>query len=148
MSETPFRILADGGFVMYPLFVIVAAILVLIARGAWRVGAGESSGGAEGADPALEVGIDAILFWGAFGVVVGVVGTLVGIVEAAQAMELAGEVSPALAWGGIKVSLIPTIFSLLVFGIAVLGWFVLRTVYRRRLYAARRPDAAPASSGA
>lgn len=121
-----------GGVAMYPLLVIGVAVVALIVKGARRLAAGA-------ADAAVEIGIDAILFWGAFGVVVGVIGTLVGIVEAARAIEAAGGASAPLVWGGVRVSLITTISALLVFGIAALGWFVLRTVYRRRVAAARAP---------
>ena len=118
--------LAAGGVIMYPLLLTTVAVVALIVLAARRVAA------ADGADPSIEIGIDAILFWGAFGLIVGAIGTLVGIAQAARAIERLGEANAVIAWGGIKVSLIPTIYALLVFGVAALGWWVLRTLYRRR----------------
>jgi biopolymer transport protein ExbB/TolQ len=42
-----------------------------------------------------------------------------------------GTVTAALVWGGIKVALNTTIFSLVVFSIAFVVWFGLRVRYRR-----------------
>ncbi|MFW6079734.1 MAG: MotA/TolQ/ExbB proton channel family protein [Gemmatimonadota bacterium] len=123
------RLVTDGGYIMYPLLIIAVAVVALIAVAVRRMAA--ASGG-EGPDATIEVGIDAVLFWGAFGVVVGLIGTLIGVIQAAQAVALAGATNAALVWGGIRVALIPTIFALLIFGLASLGWFLLRSVYRRR----------------
>ena len=37
--------------------------------------------------------------------IVGVLGTLIGVIVAAQSIERAGETSTALVWGGIKVAM-------------------------------------------
>jgi biopolymer transport protein ExbB/TolQ len=117
----------SGGVMMYPLFAVAVAALgyALAAGRRLRQNAG-------GPDPRLESAIDAVLFWGSFGVVLGLLGTLIGIVQAARAIELAGGVEARLAWGGIRVSLPPTIFALFIFGIAALAWFFLRSRYARR----------------
>lgn len=114
-----------GGPMMYPLVLIA---LVVLALGVWmtlrvrRVTA---------PDPGLETGIDATLFWGAWAGLVGVLGTLVGVYQAAGSIQGAGEVSASLAWGGIRVALITTLFGLIIFAVAALAWFGLRSWYRR-----------------
>jgi biopolymer transport protein ExbB/TolQ len=65
-------------------------------------------------------------------VVIGMLGTLVGIAQAATAIESSGgTVGAALVWGGMKVALNTTIFSLLIFSLASILWFGLRVRYRR-----------------
>jgi hypothetical protein len=117
----------QGGVIMYPLFLIAAVVVGYGIRATLRL-----RDFAGGPDPRLEAAIDGVLFWGIFAVVLGVLGTLIGIVQAAQAIELAGGVHAALAWGGIRVSLPPTIFALLLFGASALVWFALRSGYSRR----------------
>jgi len=82
------------------------------------------------ADLRTKAWLDAILFWGGFAVICGVLGTLVGIIIAAQAIEAAGEVSTTLVWGGIKVALLTSVFGILILAFAALLWFVLQLRWR------------------
>jgi hypothetical protein len=115
----------EGGFMMYPLIGITVVIVVMAVRSWLRIR------GRAGNDAVVETGIDAVLFWGSYGVVLGILGTLVGIAQAATAIQAVGTVTAALVWGGIKVALNTTIFSLVVFSIAFVVWFALRVRYRR-----------------
>lgn len=74
--------------------------------------------------------IDAILFWGGFAAVTGVLGTLVGIIIAAQAIETMGGLSDTLVWGGIKVALLSSALGTLILAVASLLWFVLQFRWR------------------
>jgi hypothetical protein len=117
----------QGGFMMYPLVAVTAAVI------GYSISAARGLRSASGPDPRLEATIDGVLFWGGFGVVLGVIGTLVGIVHAAHAIEAAGGVvEPILIWGGLRVALSTTIVALPVFGVAALTWFALRRGYARR----------------
>jgi hypothetical protein len=78
---------------------------------------------------------DAVLFWGVFALAAGFLGTTLGLYMAALAIERAGEVAPALAWGGFKVTLITTQAGLVVFMLALLLWFGLWYATRRRTIA-------------
>jgi hypothetical protein len=71
-----------------------------------------------------------ILFWGGFAMITGVLGTLVGIVVSAQSVEMAGSVSTALVWGGIKVAMLSSAFGTLVFAASGLLWFALQLRWR------------------
>lgn len=116
----------QGGFFMWPLLIIAVGIIVVAVWAFVRTSALEAP------DPVLETGIDATLFWGAWAGVVGLLGTFGGIYQAAGAIERAGAVSAPLIWGGIKVALTTTLFGFLIFTLAGIIWFILRTMYRRR----------------
>lgn len=81
-------------------------------------------------DPITKTWLDAILFWGGFAVVTGVLGTLVGIVVAAQSIEAAQSVSASLVWGGVKVALYSSVVGLLVLAGSALLWFGLQLRWR------------------
>jgi hypothetical protein len=59
------------------------------------------------------------------GQLLGVLGTVVGIAVAAQAVEMVGEVHATLVWGGVKVALLPTIWGALILAISAVVWYVL-----------------------
>ncbi|MYH50538.1 MAG: hypothetical protein F4020_09975 [Gammaproteobacteria bacterium] len=74
--------------------------------------------------------IDAILFWGGFAAISGVLGTLVGIIITFQFIELAGEVRATLVAGGIKVALLSSALGTLILAVASLLWFGLQLRWR------------------
>jgi len=116
----------EGGYSMYVLLVVAVVAIVLALRAGLRVSR------LSGPDPRVESGVDAVLFWGAYAVVLGVLGTVVGIYQAAGAIEQAREIAPGVIWGGIGVALTTTIFGLVLFALSLLVWYALRTAYRRR----------------
>lgn len=122
----------EGGVMMYPLLGVTLVMVVLAARAWLRLRSGDAG------QPTLGAGIDAVLFWGAYAAVLGLLGTLVGIAQAAGFIEAAPSISSAMIWGGIKVALWTTIYGLLVFAIALLLWFWLRHGHRRSLALADR----------
>ena len=62
---------------------------------------------------------------GLFGLVVGVLGQMIGLYSAFQAIEMMGDVSPALLAGGLKVSMITTLYGMLIYMISFLIWLGL-----------------------
>ena len=62
---------------------------------------------------------------GAFGLVTGILGQLIGLFSAFSVIEELGDVSQSLLAGGLKVSLIPTIYGILIFLISLLLWWLL-----------------------
>lgn len=113
------------GFIRWPLTLSTLIIVALTAYSAMRLFRSPAS-----ADPITKTWLDAILFWGGFAVVTGVLGTLVGIVVAAQSIEAAGAVSTILVWGGIKVALYSSVVGVLVLALASLAWFGLQIRWR------------------
>lgn len=114
-----------GGIVMWPLLAIAIGILVQAARAGIAL---RSPGQISPADQRRTAGV---LFWGCMALVLGLIGTFVGIAHVAAAVQSAGGVSASLAWGGVGVSLIPTIFALMVLFVAGVLWFLLRGALRR-----------------
>ena len=113
------------GFMRYPLtfsLLVVTGLALLSAARVFRPGALP--------DRHTKAWIDAILFWGGFAVICGVLGTLVGIIIAAQSIEAAGQVSTSLVWGGIKVALLTSAFGMLIMAFAALLWFGLQLRWR------------------
>ena len=63
---------------------------------------------------------------GIFGLVVGIFAQFLGLFDAFQAIEEIGSVSPALLIGGLKVSMITTLYGIFIFVIAWLLYFGLK----------------------
>lgn len=116
------------GFMRWPLLFSLLMVLGLTGWSALRVFSTTT-----GADLRTKAWIDAILFWGGFAVICGVLGTTVGIIIAAQSIEAAGSVSTPLVWGGIKVALLTTVFGILIMAVSALSWFALQLKWRFRL---------------
>jgi biopolymer transport protein ExbB/TolQ len=115
--------LIDGGYAMWALLVSGALVLVLAGNAVRRLATADASG-------PRDAGVDAVLFWGMFSVVLGLIGTLVGIGQAARAIEAAGVVEPALARAGFRITLTTTIAGLGTGAISLVLWFALRTWQR------------------
>ena len=113
------------GFMRYPLTFSLAAVVALALLSSFRLFRPRAS-----PDRHTKAWLDAILFWGGFAVICGVLGTLIGIVLAAQAIEAMGDVSTTLVWGGIKVALLTSVFGMLILGFAALLWFALQLRWR------------------
>ena len=58
---------------------------------------------------------------GIFAIVWGIFGQSIGLFSALQAIEAAGDVSPAMIYGGLKVSFITTLYGTFIF---LLSWLV------------------------
>ena len=69
--------------------------------------------------------IDLVKSIGLFALVFGVLGQLIGLYSAFEAIEQVGEVSQAMLAGGLKVSSITTIYGVLIYLISYLIWFGL-----------------------
>jgi len=62
----------------------------------------------------LESGLTWISLFIALAPMLGFMGTVLGMIEAFDAIEVAGDISPSLVAGGIKVALLTTVFGLIV----------------------------------
>lgn len=62
----------------------------------------------------LEKGVSWITLFIALAPMLGFLGTVIGMIQAFDAIEVAGDISPTLVAGGIKVALITTVFGLIV----------------------------------
>ena len=63
---------------------------------------------------------------GLFALIIGMLGQLIGLFSAFEAIELgAVQVSPALLAGGFKVSMITTLYGMLIYALSFMVWFAL-----------------------
>lgn len=62
---------------------------------------------------------------GIFTLVIGILGQLLGLYQAFSVIEQVGSISPAILAGGLKVSMIPTLYGIIIFLLAYLIWIVL-----------------------
>jgi hypothetical protein len=77
----------------------------------------------------------AIIYTGSFAAVCGILGQGLGIYQALYAIQMAGDISPALIMGGIKVSMIAPLYGILILLISSLIWFGLKIKYNTLLSA-------------
>ena len=70
--------------------------------------------------------INAILQLGIFSFFFGVFGQALGILQALRAIEQAGDVSPAMIFGGIKVSMYAPVYGLGIFLVSLVAWSILK----------------------
>lgn len=115
-----------GGF---PMWLILGAGLVGLAL---AVDAGRKVFGGGKEARGLRAEIDGVLFWGGFASVLGLIGTLGGVVVMARALEQASGASASVIWGGLRVALVPTAFGLILLALSLLAWYGLRAALRRR----------------
>ena len=62
---------------------------------------------------------------GIFALVAGILGQLIGLYSALIYIEAAREVSPAIIFGGLRISMITTIYGMIIFLISYLFWAAL-----------------------
>jgi hypothetical protein len=115
------RLFVVGGPYMFPLGLLAAVIAALSVKKAIdlfaRTGLGQER---------LARGLSAILFWGCFSAVLGLLGQFSGIYRSLMVIRSAPAVNPGLVAEGLAVSLITTIFGLCILGVSGIVWFGLR----------------------
>ncbi|MBS2098160.1 MotA/TolQ/ExbB proton channel family protein [Carboxylicivirga linearis] len=62
---------------------------------------------------------------GLYALITGILGQLIGFYDAFSAIEKMGSVSPAMVFAGIKVSMITTLYGMIIYIISLILWFVL-----------------------
>lgn len=69
---------------------------------------------------------NSILFVGSFGFLLGIFGQAIGLYEAFQAIYAAGDISPALIAGGLRVSMLTTLYGFALLLVSSLIWVTFR----------------------
>lgn len=72
-----------------------------------------------------------ILFFGSFAFLLGILGQAIGIIQALDAIQAAGDVSLGLMAGGFKVSMIAPMYGFMLFIVSFLVWFIYRSIGRK-----------------
>ncbi len=70
---------------------------------------------------------------GLFIMITGILGQLIGLLEAFKAIERVGDISPAMLAGGLKVSMITTLYGILIYLFSILIWFLLDLLHHKKL---------------
>lgn len=78
-------------------------------------------------------GINAIIFWGGLGLALGLLGQVNALWLALQEIMEASDISPTIVLIGYYLSFSTTFFGLMTFIVAALGWWLLRSLVRRKL---------------
>lgn len=69
---------------------------------------------------------------GLFSMITGIFGQLIGLYSAFVAIEQAADISPTLVFQGIKASMIPSLYGILIYLISILLWFLLSIYVEKR----------------
>lgn len=127
----------SGGVMMWPVL-LAGLIAVGLAVDAWRRLSSKELTGV--ASRRVRGRVDAVLVWGVLSVLMGLIGTLVGVSLVARttgrALEAGRELPAEVIWDGLRVTLPPVLLGLMVLLVAMGLWFGLRSVYRRKVAAA------------
>jgi biopolymer transport protein ExbB/TolQ len=70
---------------------------------------------------------------GLFTMITGILGQMIGLFSAFIAIEAAGDISPAMIAGGLKVSMITSLTGVVICLISIIIWFVLDLFYQKKL---------------
>ncbi len=119
------ELFVDMGFIRWPLTFSLMAVI-----GLSLMSAATLFGRNAGAGLVAKTWVDAILFWGGFAAISGMLGSIIGVIIGFQSIEAAGEVSATLVAGGIKVALLSSAMGVLILGFAALLWFALQFRWR------------------
>jgi len=69
---------------------------------------------------------------GLFAFVTGILGQLLGLFNALSAIEKAMDISPVIMAGGLKISMIPPIYGILIFLVSYIFWIILDYIASKR----------------
>jgi biopolymer transport protein ExbB/TolQ len=126
------RLFMEGGFVMLPILLIVLILFGLTLRTLWELVVRQGSNTA-----LVQNGLDGLLFWGGFAVVLGLLGSVIGYNKSMSAVVARGVANPRFIWLGTAEGLVSTITGLLVLALAGLVWFALRWGFLRSRHITR-----------
>jgi biopolymer transport protein ExbB/TolQ len=116
-----------------PLFMGILTILLVILLALVIIFAiGVASGRTKGKD-IFRHRLTYIKSVGLFSMITGFLGQLIGLIMAFKAIELAEDISPAIVAGGLKVSMITTLYGIGIYLLSILLWFVLDIWYTQKL---------------
>ncbi|MBN1542894.1 MotA/TolQ/ExbB proton channel family protein [candidate division KSB1 bacterium] len=113
-------LLQGGPFMVFLLLIAVGVIALTIQKFIVLFIRREKSG---------ERGLNAILFWGGFSAVLGLLGQMLGVYFALNAIMRASDISPQIVAMGLSISYLPSLFGFYILIFSLLAWFILRARY-------------------
>jgi hypothetical protein len=120
-------------------FGILIVLLAILNLGLVTLALVQMLGTGNRINPSLRNRINQVLFWGAFGAVIGLLGQANGIYLALRVVANAPVVSPPILMEGFAVSFSTTIMGLGFLALSSLAWFGLRGMHNRQMEAAAAP---------
>ena len=103
---------------MIPLCVLLVLSVILMVRIILSTGKVSRS--------ALLEQTNYVKYLGILALTLGMLGQIIGLYSAFEAIESIGNVSPAMFYGGMRVSSITTITGVLIFIINYIGWMLIK----------------------
>jgi len=70
---------------------------------------------------------------GLFTMITGILGQLIGLMDAFSAIQQAGDISQSIIAGGLKISMITTLTGIIIYLISIAIWFLLDLWYQKTL---------------
>jgi hypothetical protein len=111
----------EGGPLMFPLVLITLVIFGIVVRTLWHLFIrGDSN------TLVIQSCLDGLLFWGAFAVIIGMLGSAIGYHKAMTAVVKRGVANPIAIWIGSAEGLVSSIAGLLILAAAGVCWYLLR----------------------
>lgn len=76
-------------------------------------------------------GVNFILMFGSLSFILGLLAQAIGMFQAFEAIQQAGDISPALIAGGLRVSMIAPLYGAFYFILSIPAWVVLREIVKK-----------------
>ena len=116
IANSIFNRLNEGGpLFMYTTLLILIVIIILLIRGFLKPAARDKT-------------ITLVSSISLFVLVWGFLGQMLGLIGAFDAIEAAGDISPSILAGGLKIAILSPLFGMVVFLIARIGIIVLNSL--------------------
>ena len=77
-------------------------------------------------------GLNFILMFGSLSFILGLLAQAIGMFQAFEAIQQAGDISPALVAGGLHVSMIAPLYGAFYFILSIPIWVVLREIVKKQ----------------
>lgn len=119
-----YRHLIEGGFWwMLPIYIMWIAVIILTVVLAMRLIKDRQNGWVK---PLSEI----ILFAGSFAFLIGILGQAIGIMQMMECIGEMGNIAPAIIARGFLVSMLTTMYGLVLFVVSLFIWFLTRRLSR------------------
>ena len=116
-----------------PLFMGILTILLLILLATAVIFAIYISNGKAQDSEGFRHRLTYLKSMGLFTMITGILGQLIGLLMAFGAIERAGDVSPQMIYGGLKISFYTTVYGILIYLFSILIWFILDLWFHKKL---------------
>ena len=70
---------------------------------------------------------------GLFAMITGILGQFIGLYEAFSIIEKVDEIEPTLVFGGIRVTMIVTLYGMVIYLLSILLWLVASNLLEKKL---------------